>query len=198
MPPRWSCICWRGASPGIVLPSLVPAHLDRGRPMAVWRMISIECARRTDATTTGQPDDFAIWAADQIKDDPDAATSVGQFYRRRDFAAYMSHLLDSQAGMSDIHRIQNIADSITAAGGRWRVGLAGGGHLDAAKVVIATGNQSPTARNPPPKIPGLIQPWRGDWADGVDTNAAVTIIGGPTLWMQSTFFIDADMTGRSP
>ena len=79
-----------------------------------------------------RPDDFAIWAAGQIKDDPDAATSVGQFYRRRDFAAYMSHLLESQAGMSDIHRIQDIAESITGAGDRWRIGLAGGGHLDAA------------------------------------------------------------------
>ena len=128
-----------------------------------------------------RPDHFAVWSAKQITDDPDAATTVGHFYRRRDFAAYMSHLLESQAGMSDIHHIQDIAEWITSAEDRWRVGLAGGGRLDAAKIIIATGNPEPEwpVTPPPEDAPGLIRtPWRGDWADGVDTNASVTIIGG--------------------
>ena len=44
-----------------------------------------------------RPLEFTHWARERITDDPDAASDVGHFYRRRDFAVYMAEQLHRRA-----------------------------------------------------------------------------------------------------
>ena len=131
------------------------------------------------------PDHFAIWAAENITDDPDSQTAVGHFYRRRDFALYMADQLASCAGVSDIQHHDALAKAIARAPDQdsdgWLISLADGTHIIARQVVIASGNpapQWPMARSPG-DAPGLVRvPWRGDWPNQIAPEARVVIIGG--------------------
>jgi len=128
-----------------------------------------------------QPDHFAAWAADRITDDEDARTDVGNFYRRRDFAAYMADQLASFPGIAAIPHHESNAESIVKASKGWQIALTDGTALTADRVVMATGNPAPEwpMKSPPEDAPGLVRvPWRGDWPDRISGNTAVVIIGG--------------------
>ena len=128
-----------------------------------------------------RPDHFAEWAATHITDDPDAGTNAGNFFRRRDFAAYMADQLASFPAMADISRHEQLAESISKGTEGWQITLGNGAALDASRVVIATGNPAPDwpMKVPPADAPGLVRvPWRGDWPERVAPDAEVVIIGG--------------------
>ena len=128
-----------------------------------------------------QPDHFAGWAAVNITDDPDARTDAGDFFRRRDFAAYMADQLASFASITDISRYGQRAESLGQVAEGWRITLDDGTALTASRVVIATGNPAPDwpMKNPPADAPGLVRvPWRGDWPERIAPDTEVVIIGG--------------------
>ena len=128
-----------------------------------------------------QPDHFANWAAASITDDPDARTDVGDFYRRRDFAAYMADQLAARPEIKDIPHHESPAGHIVRTSTGWQIALADGTALTAGRIIIATGNPAPEwpMQTPPMDAPGLIRvPWRGDWPAQIVRDAAVIIIGG--------------------
>ena len=128
-----------------------------------------------------RPDHFAEWAATSVVDDPDALTDVGHFYRRRDFATYMTDQIESFPAIADIPHHKGLATSISGTADDWRITLDDGTSLDAGTVVIATGNPAPEwpMKDPPKDAPGLVRiPWRGEWPERIAGDAAVVIIGG--------------------
>ena len=87
--------------------------------------------------------DFTQWAKDRITDDPEAASRAGDFYRRRDFAAYMAEQLETRAGTRSASRIEAEAVALIPDGDRWRITLDTGESVSAAHVILATGNPPP-------------------------------------------------------
>ncbi|MGC6520767.1 MAG: FAD/NAD(P)-binding protein [Candidatus Puniceispirillaceae bacterium] len=126
------------------------------------------------------PNHFARWASIHVADDPDAATPIGPFHRRRDFASYVAQELAARPGVSAVRHIQNTAVALVSSKNEWEVTLADGSTVKAGQVVLATGN-------PPPRWPFQKQiadsstlirvPWRGDWHQQVTQQARVVIIG---------------------
>lgn len=128
-----------------------------------------------------RPDHFAEWAAERVTDDADARTDVGDFYRRRDFAAYMAEQIGSFPGIAKIPHHESLAETIVKTPEGWLITLADNTTLAATRIVIATGNPAPEwpMKTRPADAPGLIRvPWRGDWPEQVPNDAAVVIIGG--------------------
>ena len=128
-----------------------------------------------------QPDHFAEWATEKITDDPDARTDVGDFYRRRDFAAYMAEQISAFPAIAEISRHQSLAQTITRGPKGWWITLTDGTAITAGTVVIATGNPAPEwpMKAPPADAPGLVRvPWRGDWPGQIANDACVLVIGG--------------------
>lgn len=124
--------------------------------------------------------DFARWARQHITDDPEAVSNAGDFYRRRDFAAYMAKQLETRAGTRSASRIEAEAVALTPDGDRWRITLDTGVSLSAAHVILATGNPSPDwpFRGMVEDAPTLISgPWRGDWVDRVAGDERLVVIG---------------------
>ena len=124
--------------------------------------------------------DFARWARQHITDDPEAASNAGDFYRRRDFAAYMAKQLETRAGTRSASRIEAEAVALTPDGDRWRITLDTGVSVSAAHVILATGNPSPDwpFRGMVEDAPTLISgPWRGDWVDRVAGDERLVVIG---------------------
>jgi len=127
------------------------------------------------------PTHFERWAAAHI-DDPNADSPAGRFYRRRDFARYMS---DQLAAISNRDALEHVAQMVTRVehhGDCWRMALSGGGMHEAAIVILASGNPDP--KWPIPNAPqaeqggGLITvPWRGEWLDDIGKDDHVAVIG---------------------
>ncbi len=140
-----------------------------------------------------KPDHFANCAAASITDDPAAQTAVGKFYRRRDLAAYMADQLASRPEIADLPRYESLAEAIAGTARDWRITLADGHTLTAARIVIATGNPAPDwpMKTPPKEAPGLIRvPWRGDWPAQIANDAAVVIIGGGLTALDALHALD--------
>ena len=135
-----------------------------------------------------QPQHFEDWARDNIPD-PAADTAAGAFYRRRDFARYMTaqlSLLSDDAGFTHIpDYVVSLArhndKSNGQSAGWWVVETHTGTTLTAANVIVARGNPDPRwpiATQPATDTAGLVTtPWRGDWLGGVQADSHVAIIG---------------------
>ena len=138
-------------------------------------------------------DDFGKWAETHITDDPDAKRSSGAFYRRRDFARYVTSCLAAalaKAGGPDnaiTHHRQIVTNLTERDQGGWQAELADGRVITADLALLATGN-------PPPQWPcavsndidtspaiarRLVQnPWDGRWLDDLPAASRIAIIGG--------------------
>lgn len=126
------------------------------------------------------PNHFAVWAKQHVTDDPDAATPIGPFHRRRDFAAYITHELAARPQLSNARQIPSSAVELCRTNGGWSITLDDGSTVAADRLVLATGN-------PPPDWPFCKQvadsdtlirvPWRGDWPEHIEPKARVVIIG---------------------
>ncbi len=130
------------------------------------------------------------WIADTatLATDPEASTaSGGVFLRRRDFAAYLSHLLKPHLvdafGSPGICHIPARALDLARDGEALSVRLDQGADVNADAVALATG-WSPAPPPPPfddPRLHGhhgfLAQPWDHHRLGSVDRDAAVLIVG---------------------
>ena len=92
------------------------------------------------------PDDpghFADWAATNIAGDRDAYTDVGAFYRRRDFASYITSEIRARPALASLPQIKASAVNISASGDGWDIELDDGSATGASRIVLATGNPPP-------------------------------------------------------
>ena len=127
-----------------------------------------------------RPLEFTHWARERITDDPEAASEAGDFYRRRDFAVYMTEQLDQRAGTKSARRVEAEAVALTPHRAGWQVALDDGSFVCADQVVLATGNPSPDwpFRGDVSDAPTLVRvPWRGDWVEAVGGDERMVVIG---------------------
>jgi uncharacterized NAD(P)/FAD-binding protein YdhS len=105
-----------------------PAHLlnVRAEGMSVW---------------AGEPDHFAR------RFEADGGDRRG-FAQRRMFAAYLADILDEAVASGHVQPIDRMAVRAERRDGEWRVRLDDGSAIDAAALVLATGNQEPGSLRP--------------------------------------------------
>ena len=126
---------------------------------------------------------FARWAKEHIKD-PQAKTSVGYFYRRSDFGAYMNQLVNHQLDGRALNHIQGEAQHITGSDSRWQVELKTGERIDAKAITLATGNATPIWPCPvqieqtSSQLTLTENPWPGDYLHQIPTKDHVLLLGG--------------------
>ncbi len=141
-----------------------------------------------------QPEHFASWATAHIQD-PDAHTPAGSFYRRCDFARYMTAQLARIPNAKALRQIDAWATRVTVEDDDWLVTCDDGAQYRAKRLVLATGNpdpQWPAGIKPGRALPLVRAPWRGDWAAQVNPAAHVCVVGAglsamdtlDALWMQ--------------
>ncbi len=139
------------------------------------------------------PDDFVNWA--KHIDDPDAVADngAGRFYRRGDFARYLSgvlahhdieHQITVISGKAiDIKPHQPDHDDNMAL---WDIRLDNGDMISSRNVILATGNPSPSAQHliaddMPADLKAkhiIATPWKGDALDNIPSTAHIGLIGG--------------------
>ena len=128
-----------------------------------------------------RPTDFRKWAETEI-DDIAAHNRQGAFYRRKDFARYLSVLAGQLSGFDKLNLISDEVISAAKTDMGWQLVLATGQKLTAKTLVLATGN-------PPPRWPchlasdlpadRLVEnPWSGQWLGKIDKTDKVAFIGG--------------------
>lgn len=126
-------------------------------------------------------DGFEKWASEHLHD-PDAATQVGMFYARRDFARWLDGLLARLPGLDEISRTDGQVTALKRTANGWRAELANGAALEAEQVLLATGNPPASTGFADEMLrdhPQLVaNPWRGDWLASLPLTGRVTIAGG--------------------
>ena len=139
---------------------------------------------------SGQPDDFLNWAATELEDN-EAHNPQGAFYRRSDFARYLSYLKKRIKGFDALNFMEMQVASLAPDKQRWRLHLANGGSLMADHLVLATGN-------PPPRWPcdvstsvsaerAVENPWSGKWLENIKTSDEIVFIGGGLTAMDGLY-----------
>ena len=135
------------------------------------------------------PDDFPNWAATNI-DDPSAKTDAGWFYRRRDFARYLTDRLTDQLNTSTgghpIPQHRHHVTAITPSPDGWCVWAGDKKLAQCRQLILATGNPPTTPPFAlPPSLAGRVisAPWLGTGYDDIapqhhHTDEHITIIGG--------------------
>lgn len=123
-----------------------------------------------------QPRDFPQWANAWL-DDPEAHTAAGAFYRRRDFARYLTEKLDGVLAGKTLEQIPARVARLTPS---WRITTEDGDDYAADTIVLATGNPPPA---PALAVTGsgqrvISDPWRGDWRGDIQPDDDVVVIGG--------------------
>ena len=122
--------------------------------------------------------DFLNWAQKNIVD-VQAETKIGKFYKRQDFAKYLTYKLRSLKNYSDINQIGEIAENIDFKDGKGQILLSDGNIITANTVIMATGNATPTW---PFQVAGknknlIEQPWCQTWKKNIKSNSVVAILG---------------------
>ena len=139
---------------------------------------------------SGQPDDFLNWAATELKDN-EAHNPQGAFYRRSDFARYLSHLRKRIKGFDALNFMDMQVASLAPDKQRWQLHLANGDSLMADHLVLATGN-------PPPRWPfdvstsvsaerAVENPWSGMWLENIKKSDEIVFIGGGLTAMDGLY-----------
>lgn len=126
-----------------------------------------------------QPEHFADWATEHIQD-PDAHTPAGSFYRRSDFAQYITAQLALIPDAKAFRQINAWATNITGEDNDWLVACDDGAQYRAERLVLATGNPDPEWPTgiKPGRAPSLVRaPWRGDWVTQVKSKMHVCVVG---------------------
>jgi uncharacterized NAD(P)/FAD-binding protein YdhS len=132
---------------------------------------------------SADPLHFARWAKEHIND-PQAKTCAGYFYRRSDFGAYMSQLVQDQLNGESLHHIQDRAQRITGSDGQWRVELKNGEFINARAIILATGNAAPTwpcslrVEQTFSNLTITENPWPGDYFRQIPARDHVLLLGG--------------------
>ena len=95
-----------------------------------------------------RPKDFRKWAETEI-DDIAAHNPQGAFYRRKDFARYLSVLRHQLSGFDMLKLVSDEVISADKTDNLWQLVLATGQKLNAKALVLATGNPPPRWPCPP-------------------------------------------------
>ena len=136
-----------------------------------------------------QPDHFPQWANAHIHD-PQAKTHAGNFYRRADFARYVSAQISIIPDAQNLRQIfSRVIDAHPIKEG-WTVICDDGSRYHSARLVLATGNPEPEW---PIGIrledtPELVRtPWRGEWLTRVDPTSHVCLVGSGLTAMDAIY-----------
>ncbi len=136
-----------------------------------------------------QPDHFPQWADAHIHD-PQAKTHAGNFYRRADFARYVSAQISVAPDIKNLRQIcGRVIDARPIKEG-WTVICDDGAHYHSARLVLATGNPEPEwpIETQLEDIPTLVRaPWRGEWLTGVDPTSHVCLVGSGLTAMDALY-----------
>ena len=136
-----------------------------------------------------QPDHFPQWAEAHIHD-PKAKTHAGNFYRRADFARYVSAQISV---VPDIKSLRQISRKVTDARPikeGWTVVCDNGAHYHSARLVLATGNPEPEwpIETQLEDTPALVRaPWRGEWLEHIDPGSHVCLVGSGLTAMDALY-----------
>ena len=125
------------------------------------------------------PDHFPQWATTHIED-ARAKTHAGHFYRRAEFARYISAQLEAATGKSNLRQVPARVVDIRPAQQGWQVLCDDGTEYHGTSLLLATGNPEPQW-----PIPNRFEdsstlirtPWRGDWLEQIDPTAAIGLVG---------------------
>ncbi len=139
---------------------------------------------------SSQPDDFLNWAATNLEDN-EAHNPQGAFYRRSDFARYLSYLRKRIKGFHELNFLDMQVANLAPNKQRWQLNLANGDSLMADQLVLATGN-------PPPRWPcdvstsvsaerAVENPWSGKWLENIKTRDKIVFIGGGLTAMDGLY-----------
>lgn len=142
-----------------------------------------------------RPDQFPDWAADNLRD-AEAHCLQGAFYRRADFARYITAEMDKLAGRDEVRFYPQAVISVRYdnGSGLWQLGLEDGQEQTAEMLVLATGNPQPDWPCPVDEAcqtkhaAQLVRsPWSGDWLAEVDPEHQIVIIGGGLTAMDAVY-----------
>ena len=125
------------------------------------------------------PDHFPHWAKTHI-DDQQAKTHAGHFYRRADFARYVSAQVSAALDCTNLRQIPARVVDIRPTQQGWRAICDNGAAYCSARLLLATGNpepQWPVANQFEDGATLIRTPWRGDWLEQIDPTAAICLVG---------------------
>ena len=125
------------------------------------------------------PDHFPQWAKTHIED-PQANTHAGHFYRRADFARYVSAQLRVAPGSMNLRQIHSQVVDIRQVPQGWQAICDDGVAYCSTRLLLATGNpepQWPVANQFEDSSTLIRTPWRGDWLEQIDPTAAICLVG---------------------
>ena len=142
-----------------------------------------------------RPDIFPVWAEQNINDE-EAHRAEGAFYRRADFARYMTTELKTLSGIDEVSFCEKLVVSadFDKASARWHLMLHDGQSHTAETLILATGNPEPDW--PCPIDEGCLSaanlalirsPWSGRWIDEVDPADEIVVIGGGLTAMDTVY-----------
>lgn len=122
--------------------------------------------------------DFLNWAQKNIVD-VQAETEIGKFYKRQDFARYLTYKLESLKNYSDINQIREVAENIDFKDGKGQILLSDGNIITSNTVIMATGNAEPLwPFKVAKKNHNLVeQPWCQTWKKNIKSNSVIAILG---------------------
>lgn len=125
------------------------------------------------------PNHFPQWAKTHIED-PKAKTHAGHFYRRADFARYVSAQLKAATGKNNLRQVPARVVDIRPAQQGWQVLCDDRTEYHGTSLLLATGNPEPQwpIPNQFEDSSTLIRtPWHGDWLEQIDPAAAICLVG---------------------
>ena len=137
-----------------------------------------------------RPTDFRKWAETEI-DDIAAHNPQGAFYRRKDFARYLSVLRHQLSGFDKLNLVSDEVISADKADNLWQLVLATGQKLTAKALVLATGNSPPrwtcqlASDLPADRL--VENPWSGQWLAKIAKTDKVAFIGGGLTAMDGIY-----------
>jgi uncharacterized NAD(P)/FAD-binding protein YdhS len=136
-----------------------------------------------------QPDHFPQWAEAHIHD-PKAKTHAGHFYRRADFARYVSAQISAVPDIKSLRQISGKVIDARPIKEGWTVICDDGAHCHSARLVLATGNPEPEwpIETQLEDTPALVRtPWRGEWLTGIDPASRVCLVGSGLTAMDALY-----------
>ena len=136
-----------------------------------------------------QPDHFPQWADAHIHD-PQAKTHAGHFYRRADFARYVSAQISAVPDIKNLRQISGRVIDARPIKEGWTVICDDGAHCHSARLVLATGNPEPEwpIETQLEDTPALVRtPWRGEWLTGIDPASRVCLVGSGLTAMDALY-----------
>ena len=137
-----------------------------------------------------RPTDFRKWAETEI-DDIAAHKPQGAFYRRKDFARYLSVLRHQLSGFDKLNLVSDEVVSANKTDNLWQLVLATGQKLTAKALVLATGNSPPrwpcqlASDLPADRL--VENPWSGQWLAKITKTDKVAFIGGGLTAMDGIY-----------